>query len=205
MFRAILLPLILASAYSSPAGAQAVTYLPGVKNLATFSLLRWNPWAIHVPPRLVPEPAREAFPNFRLPVWRANDHRDLESFRGKIVLLDFWSRSCPACIPTHEALVRNAPAWERFGVQIITVLTGETTEGLDAFFAAHGGTPPFPVLLDPDGKVLASTGRPILPRLDVLDIYGRRAVDRFTGYPQFVELTPLLGTLAAARERDAAH
>ena len=186
------------------AAAQTVTSLPGVKELTSFSLVRWNPWAVKVLPRLIPEPAREPFLNFRLPLWRGSEQRDLASYRGKVVLLDFWSRTCPACIPTHEALVRNASEWENLGIQVITVLAGETPDGLEAFFDAHGGQPPFPILLDPEGTVLAATGRPILPRLDVLDIYGRRAIERLTGYSQFRDLTPLLGTLGAARQRPRA-
>lgn len=206
--RHLLLIAFLACA-PARAGAAQVTLIPAVKDPASFVFAHWNPWAVRVPPILIPEPARQAFPRFALPVWLPDGPPvrtvSLPELGGHVVLLDFWSRSCPACVPLHEAIMRDAPGWKAMGVEVVTILSEEDPAGLADFFEAHGGLPPFPVLIDRRGAVLASLGTAYFPRLEVLDIYGRRAVSRLDGYGGLPDLPPLFRTLLAAGARPVAR
>lgn len=170
-----------------------------------FSLATWDPWARRVLPRLLPEPVRAGAPPFTLPVWSPDPRRPrtraLADLQGHVVVIDFWARSCPPCVPLHEHLVRQAPVWETQGVRVISILTEEDPAGLSEFFSAHGGPPPFPVLLDSDGAVLHAFDSYGLPSMVLLDHFGRVAWRLSGGSSQVDALPILLPTLLAARAR----
>jgi thiol-disulfide isomerase/thioredoxin len=121
--------------------------------------------------------------------------------QGEVVVLDFWARSCPPCLPLHEALVQMAPTWEARGVRILSILTAEDPVGLQQFFAQHGGNPPFPVLLDSTGMALERFGSAGLPTVVVVDHYGRIALARLGSNRAISDLPSLFPTLLAARAR----
>ena len=194
-------------AWVTPGSLLAQALLPaGARNPpASFSIAAWNPWAVHSLPSLVPEPIRVLAPPLDLPVWgprsQGPSRLALKDLRGHVVVLDFWTRSCPPCIPLHQALVRLAPAWHAQGVQLVSVLSHENPDGLDRFLAEHGGSPPFPILLDPSGQAMTAFGSTGFPTLLVIDHYGRIAHKRLGGSKGVDELEALFPTLLAARLR----
>lgn len=171
----------------------------------SFSFSTWNPWAVRYQPRLIPEPVRALAPRTVLPRWNpaVADHASLSlgDLRGEIVVLDFWARSCPPCIPLHDALVRMAPTWEAQGVRVLSILSAEDPKGLEQFFEAHGGPPPFPVLIDRSGSALSAFEHTGIPTVIVLDHHGRVAFDRLGGSKKITDLPQLFPTLLAARDR----
>ena len=94
-----------------------------------------------------------------------------------------------------------APAWEAQGIRLLSILTAEAPAGLEDFFAEHGGPPPFQVLVDTSGTALASFGSAGIPRIVVLDHYGRVAYDRLGGSKGIADLPGLFPALLAARSR----
>jgi len=153
---------------------------------------------------LLPDGRRVPAPAFDLPVWSpdagtASTRLALDSLRGQVVLLDFWARWCIPCIPIHQALVEQAPQWLPHGVRILSVLTLDSANGLEGFFATHGGRPPFPVLMDPGGTLLASLDHAGLPATVLLDHEGRVAWQRAHLRPS-TDLPRLLPPLLAERD-----
>jgi peroxiredoxin len=75
----------------------------------------------------------------------------LSQFRGKVVLLNFWATSCPACdeeTPYIQAVFDN---WPHDQLEIITVSIGERAAFVRSFVESRGLT--FPTLLDSDETV----------------------------------------------------
>ncbi len=84
------------------------------------------------------------------------EHLALTSLRGKAVLLNFWSMSCPPCMGEMPDLATLARALAgRTDVTLVTVSTDDDPAGaLVALRAALGGEPPFPVFFDPTRAVV---------------------------------------------------
>lgn len=96
-----------------------------------------------------PEIGKRA-PDFILPTTDGKN-LTLSSFRGKIVMVNFWLRSCPAC-------VREMPLMQSFfeklagdGVVILAINAGESAGDVQSFAQRWRIT--FPVLLDSQRKV----------------------------------------------------
>jgi len=110
-------------------------------------------------------------PLFRLPSLGGGDV-DLASYRGKVVVLNFWATWCPPCIAEMPSLERLHRALGSEGLAVVTVSTDEDAAELKRFVAERGLT--MPVLQDPGGRVAASdyhtTG---YPETFVLDREGR--------------------------------
>jgi hypothetical protein len=86
-------------------------------------------------------------------------------------------------------------------VQLVSILSDEDPAGLEAFLAAHGGPPPFPILLDPSGEAMDQFGATGYPTILVIDHYGRVALVRMGGSKGIAELTAVFAPLLAARTR----
>jgi peroxiredoxin len=87
-------------------------------------------------------------PPLRLPAL-AGGEVDLGSFRGRLVLLNFWASWCPPCVretPSLEALHR---ALSEQGLVVVGVSVDESTRALRRFVDEHGVS--FLVLRDPSG------------------------------------------------------
>jgi peroxiredoxin len=117
------------------------------------------------------KPGAEA-PGFRLPALTGGD-KDLASWRGKIVVLNFWATWCPPCVAEMPSLERLHRALGPEGLAVVTVSTDEDEEVLREFVTRFGLT--LPVLLDPGGRVAGgayhTTGYPetfVLDRSGVL-------------------------------------
>ena len=103
----------------------------------------------------------------------------LSSFRGKIVLLNFWASWCPPCreeMPSIETLY-NKMKGKKF--QILAVNLDE--EGVDVvkrFVSKNRYT--FPVLLDPDNKAAVKYGIYSIPTTYIIDKQGY-IIDSYIG------------------------
>jgi peroxiredoxin len=101
-------------------------------------------------------------PDFELPDMNGKPVR-LSSFRGKTVFLNFWTKTCRPCLEEMPSLADLAKVAN--GRKDLVVLTVSTDEGpdevRDMLKVLLNSDPPFPVLFDPDSKI-------------VLDLYGTR-------------------------------
>lgn len=95
----------------------------------------------------------------------------LASFRGKVVLLNFWASWCPPCL-------REMPSMERLRIrmagrplEIVALDSAETRDEVSAYLSRMPLG--FPVLLDPDGSNTRRWKVFALPSSFLLDAEGR--------------------------------
>ena len=109
-------------------------------------------------------------PGFRL-ASLAGGEMDLASYRGKVVVLNFWATWCPPCVAEMPSLERLHRALGPEGLAVLTVSTDEDEEILSEFVTRYGLT--LPVLLDPGGRTAAAAYRTAgYPETFVLDRKG---------------------------------
>ncbi len=72
--------------------------------------------------------------------------RSLESWRGKVVLLNFWASWCPPCVHEIPSMVALKKRLADSPFEIVAVNLGETREEVLTFLQRHPVN--FPVLLD---------------------------------------------------------
>ncbi len=95
----------------------------------------------------------------------------LASYRGKVVLLDFWATWCKPC---HEQTKILTPLYAELkgqGVEFLAVNSGEEEDTVRSFVADTPFT--YPVLLDPEDSLAAPYGVQALPTLVVVDREGK--------------------------------
>lgn len=114
-------------------------------------------------------------PDFELPSLTGEKVR-LSSFRGKVVILNFWTKTCRPCLdemPTLAELAKIAKTRDDFVV--LTVSTDEGPEAVrDALqIALNNEEPPFPILFDPESEVvLGRYGTKLYPETWLIDPNG---------------------------------
>ena len=97
---------------------------------------------------------------------------DLDSYRGKVVVLNFWATWCPPCVAEMPSLERLHRALGPEGLAVVTVSTDEDEAALRSFVSQYALT--LPVLRDPGGRGPASRYRTTgYPETFVLDRTGR--------------------------------
>lgn len=110
-------------------------------------------------------------PDFSLPD-RDGNIRRLSSFRGRVVLLNFWATWCLPCrseMPSLEALYQT---YKHQGFEVLTVASDvQGAEVVQPFVAQHHLT--FLTLLDTTAHVTRTYGVTTLPTTYVLDRQGR--------------------------------
>ena len=117
-------------------------------------------------PSLIGQPA----PNFELEGRRGNLTR-LSSYRGRIVLLNFWATWCEPCqreLPTFADF--NAEQGSD-GAIVLAVNAGETVEQVNDYFDEHH-LKNIPVLMDTDLAVYDLYNIQLLPTTYVIDAMG---------------------------------
>ena len=145
--------------------------------LSLISLLSMAPAAAQLPlPELSHELTRLATPieapDFQL-IDMDGEQYSLESYRGKVVILNFWATWCPPCrreIPSMEALHQ---AFKDEAFAILAINEWETEDHVFAFMGQLPVDPSFPILFDLDSEVAQSFGVKGLPTTLLLDTQGR--------------------------------
>lgn len=113
-------------------------------------------------------------PDFELPDLDGKPVK-LSSFRGKTVILNFWTRTCRPCLDEMPAIADLARMLKsRDDVVVLTVSTDESAaEARDALKVVLNGEAPFPVLLDPESNVVAGRyGTKLFPETWIIDPRG---------------------------------
>ena len=93
-------------------------------------------------------PTGEPAPGFRLPTLRG-DVVDLQSLRGKVVVVNFWATWCPPCVEEMPSLEKLHRTLGPEGLVVLGVSVDEDEAALRAFVTKAGVT--FPILRDPGG------------------------------------------------------
>src|SRR5687768_14527588 len=144
------------------------------------SVCLWSHIAGHtaaaMPPRALIEAAglRVVEPVAAAPAFTLNDHQGrpiaTQDQRGKVLLINFWATWCPPCIhemPLMDQLFFSMQA-RPFALWALNVQ--QTQEEVCTFLQSRNFH--FPVLLDPEGKVVGSYHVQGLPSTYLIDCAG---------------------------------
>jgi peroxiredoxin len=113
-------------------------------------------------------------PDFELPDMNGVPVK-LSSYRGKTVYLNFWTRTCNPCLEEMPNLAELAKiSRHRSDFVVVTVSTDEGPDDVrDTLKVALGEDPPFPVLFDPDAKIVnGKFGTRLYPETWIIDPKG---------------------------------
>ena len=103
----------------------------------------------------------------------------LEALHGSVILLTFWSGSCPNCRAGLPSLNRLFASLGDKGLQVVCVVTDPTDNAMREYAAKNNIT--FNILLDPGKSALAETYRETaLPVTYLIDRNGM-IVEKFSG------------------------
>lgn len=100
----------------------------------------------------------------------------LSSYRGKVVILNFWMKSCPPCLEEFPDLVELAHVLApRTDVAMLAVSIDEGPDSVrDTLKAVVREDLPFPILFDPEAKIVAEKyGTKQFPETWIIDKEGR--------------------------------
>lgn len=121
-----------------------------IQGLLLLGLCGWlsNAWSAENSIGVIPvSPAKDA-PGFTLPDPSGKPVR-LESFKGKVVLLNFWASWCGPCVQEMPALMKLSDKFKDKDFVVVGVALDNREK--DALAAIHKFKISFPVLLDPKG------------------------------------------------------
>ncbi|MGB5540826.1 MAG: TlpA disulfide reductase family protein [Gammaproteobacteria bacterium] len=101
---------------------------------------------------LTPVPGKVPAPDFTLQDTEGRPHR-LSDYRGKTVIINFWTTWCPPCREEIPSMNRAWNALKDDGVVILAINMGEDEDTIFVFTADYPAD--FPLLLDRGGEVIA--------------------------------------------------
>jgi cytochrome c biogenesis protein CcmG, thiol:disulfide interchange protein DsbE len=130
---------------------------------------------------------------------------DLDSLRGRWVLVNFFATWCPPCLIEHPDLVEFHESYAETGdVEVVSVAFQDDVDQIAAFFAEQGGE--WPVLAEGVNSVAVAWGVTALPESFLVSPQGV-VVYKFTGGVTFEALQSVLNQargLPAERTPDGA-
>lgn len=118
-------------------------------------------------------------PDFELPNLAGKKVR-LSDFRGRVVILNFWSKTCPPCLEEMPSLAELGQGLShRNDIVLLTITTDESAQDArDTLQSILGetmqqGKPPFEVLVDPEAEVVTGKfGTKLFPETWIIDQEG---------------------------------
>ncbi len=119
--------------------------------------------------------AERRVPSFTLKDMQGKDV-NLDAYRGKVVILNFWTKTCGPCLEEMPSLAELAHILKPMtDVALVTISTDEgPADVADTLKSVLREEPPFAVLFDPDGeKVIgAKFGTKLFPETWIIDKNG---------------------------------
>jgi len=114
-------------------------------------------------------------PDFELPSMTGNKVK-LSSYRGKTVILNFWTKTCRPCLEEMPSIADLAKALKAHPkVALLTITTDESAaDARDTLRSVlGGGDPPFEVLIDAESAVVRDKyGTKLFPETWFIDPQG---------------------------------
>jgi len=95
----------------------------------------------------------------------------LSDFRGKVVVLNFWFSTCPACVQEIDSLNALQNKIAARGGTILGVSVDENRVDCDKFLSAHNV--PFPNFWVPSKKIAEGYGTQLYPETYIIGTDGR--------------------------------
>jgi peroxiredoxin len=99
----------------------------------------------------------------------------MRSFRGKTVVLNFWTKTCQPCLNEMPSIAELANIWkDEKDKVVLTISTDASAEDARGTLkAVLGREPPFGVLIDPESQVVNDLfGTKLFPETWVIDPEG---------------------------------
>lgn len=140
-------------------------------------LVAWFLYRLTASPLL---PDGSAAPSWKLPLADGTgDYLGSEELVGKVVVVDFWSTTCPPCLREMDELKSLFKQWNASQVAIVGIATGGESVGEIERFREERGVE-YPLVVD-NGAVSAAYRVATLPTLYIIDA-GGKIVDSHRGY-----------------------
>ena len=95
---------------------------------------------------------------------------DVDQYRGRFVLVNFFATWCIPCKEEHDDLVRFAAAHPDDG-RVVSVVFSDDPDDVEAFFERRGGD--WPILRDEDGAIATAWGVARVPESYLVAPSGR--------------------------------
>lgn len=99
----------------------------------------------------------------------------LSDYRGKVVILNFWTKTCKPCLEEMPALAKLASILKsEKGIELLTVSTDETPQDArNTLLALLQADPPFVTVMDPESAVVGDRyGTKLYPETWFIDPEG---------------------------------
>ncbi len=115
-------------------------------------------------------------PEFDLPTLNG-ERLKLSDLRGKVVILNFWTKTCRPCLEEMPALAQLSQLLTETGrkdIELVTVSTDETADDIrNTLKSVLGDKIPFKVAIDPEGKIVTDVyGTKLFPETWFIDKRG---------------------------------
>lgn len=115
----------------------------------------------------------------------------MESLQGKVVWLNFWATSCPACIEEMPDLMRTYSKFQPRGFEVIAVAMVYDPPNYVVNYKESAKLP-FPVVIDKGGEIAkAFWDVSLTPTAILVDKKGK-VLKTIVGVPDFKEIDTLL-------------
>ncbi len=123
-------------------------------------------------------PGNELAPALKLTDMDGKTH-DLNDYRGKVVLLNFWATWCPPCIKEIPSLGKLQQKFSQDDFIVLSVDMGESEEDVAMFLENFPAD--YPVMLDPQGTTVKDWKLRAYPTTFVIDRAGYIRLAYFGG------------------------
>jgi len=108
--------------------------------------------------------------DFTLPLL-GGANASLSSYKGKIVILNFWATWCPPCRAEMPSMEKLYQRFKNQGLEILAVDLGESAVTVRRFIQNNRYT--FPVMLDTDNRIGSLYGIQAIPTTFIIDREGK--------------------------------
>lgn len=117
----------------------------------------------------------------------------LSNFRGKLVMLNFWTTWCHYCKVEFPNIQQVYDEWQGGEVVILTINLGESPDTVAAFIEAEGIS--LPVLLDREREAAAQYRVSSIPRTFFIDKDGLIQFIKFGAFSGIEEIESILSQI----------